>query len=115
MFDFDKITKAVEKAAGQPLVFVASLVVIAAWAATGPIFHFSDTWQLIINTGTTIVTFEMTFLIQANATRGFAAIQAKLDELIRSSNARNMLIGVEDLSVEEIDCIRLQIQRARKT
>lgn len=114
MFDFDRFTKTVEWAAGRPVTFICTLVVIIVWAATGPIFHFSDTWQLIINTGTTIVTFEMGFLIQASTGRGFAALHAKLDELIRSSNARNALIGLENLSTEEIEQVRAQIQRMRK-
>lgn len=112
---FDRFTKTVEWASGRPLTFVCTIVVILIWAVTGPIFHFSDTWQLIINTATTIVTFEMGFLIQANTSRGFAALHAKLDELIRSSNARNALIGLEDLSSEEIQQVREQIQRTRTT
>ena len=77
-------------------------MVIVAWAATGPLFHYSDTWQLVINTGTTIVTFLMVFLIQNAQNRDGSAIQAKLDELIRSSHARNQFIGVEHLSQSEL-------------
>lgn len=110
---FDRITKAVARYSGKPATFVAAALVILAWALTGPIFHFSDTWQLIINTGTTIVTFLMVFLIQADSNRGFAALQAKVDELIRSSNARNSLIGMEDLSADEIEAIRLHLQKMR--
>ena len=76
---------------------------IICWAATGPIFNYSDTWQLIINTGTTIVTFLMVFVIQNTQNRDGAAIQAKLDELIRSSQAQNQFIGIEHLTDEEIE------------
>ena len=76
------------------------------WAATGPVFHYSDTWQLIINTGTTIVTFLMVFLIQNTQNRDGAAIQAKLDELIRSSGAQNAFIGIEHLTQQEVDEFR---------
>lgn len=76
------------------------------WGATGPIFHFSDTWQLVINTGTTIVTFWMVFLIQNTQNRDSAAIQAKLDELIRSSNARNEFIGLDKQDIEAIEARR---------
>ena len=80
------------------------MLTIAVWAVTGPIFHFSDTWQLIINTGTTIVTFLMVFVIQNTQNRDGAAIQAKLDELIRSSgDAQNRFIGIEHLTDEEIE------------
>jgi low affinity Fe/Cu permease len=110
---FDRITKAVAKYTGKPAVFVAALLVVLVWGATGPVFHFSDTWQLIINTGTTIVTFLMVFLIQADTNRGFSALQAKVDELIRSSNARNSLIGLEDLSADEIEQMRAHMQSVR--
>ena len=89
-------------AAGQPLTFVIAVTVILVWAVTGPIFRFSDTWQLIINTGTTIVTFLMVFLIQNAQNRDGSAIQAKLDEIIRSSRARNQFIGIEHLTVAEL-------------
>ena len=81
-------------------------IVIVVWAISGPIFHFSDTWQLIINTGTTIVTFLMVFVIQNTQNRDGAAIQAKLDELIRVSAAQNSLIGIENLTEDEIAEIR---------
>ena len=79
---------------------------IIIWAATGPIFHYSDTWQLIINTGTTIITFLMVFVIQNTQNRDSAAVQAKLDELIRVSAAQNTLIGIEHLTEDEISGIR---------
>ncbi|SEQ81594.1 Low affinity iron permease [Faunimonas pinastri] len=81
-------------------------VVVVLWAVSGPLFHYSDTWQLIINTGTTIVTFLMVFLIQNSQNRDGAAIQAKLDELIRASAAQNAFIGIEHLTQEELDQIR---------
>ena len=83
---------------GQPLAFLLALTVIASWAITGPLFGFSDTWQLVVNTGTTIVTFLMVFLIQNSQNRDVAAMQAKLDELIRAlTDAREEFIGIEHL------------------
>jgi low affinity Fe/Cu permease len=88
---------------GRASVFVAAVVLIIAWAVTGPVFHYSDTWQLIINTSTTIVTFLMVFLLQNTQNRDTAAIQLKLDELIRANqNARNMMLCLEDLSEDEL-------------
>jgi low affinity Fe/Cu permease len=88
--------------------------VVVAWALSGPVFHFSDTWQLIINTGTTIVTFLMVFLIQNTQNRDGAAIQAKLDELIRASAAQNRYIGIEHLTEEELTELRQRCEtRAR--
>ena len=92
---------------GRASVFMVAVGVIIAWAVTGPLFHYSDTWQLIINTGTTIVTFLMVFLLQNTQNRDTAAIQLKLDELIRANrNARNMMLGLEDLSEEELKKIK---------
>ena len=86
--------------------------VIVVWGITGPIFHFSDTWQLIINTGTTIVTFLMVFLIQNAQNRDAAAMQAKLDELLRAvGKARDRFIGVEHLTEHEIELIRTALER----
>ena len=94
-------------AAGQPLAFVLALCVILAWGVTGPIFGFSDTWQLVINTGTTIVTFLMVFLIQNIQNRDAAAMQAKLDELLRAvGKARGAFIGIEHLTDVQIEKIR---------
>src|SRR5690348_14904419 len=88
---------------GRAGVFMAAVGLIIAWALTGPLFHYSDTWQLIINTSTTIVTFLMVFLLQNTQNRDTAAIQLKLDELIRANqNARNMMLCLEDLSEEEL-------------
>ena len=88
---------------GRASVFMAAVALIIAWAVTGPLFHYSDTWQLIINTSTTIVTFLMVFLLQNTQNRDTAAIQLKLDELIRANqNARNMMLCLEDLSEDEL-------------
>jgi low affinity Fe/Cu permease len=90
--------------AGSHWAFVVALAVVAVWLATGPIFHFSDTWQLVINTGTTVVTFLMVFLIQATQNRDGRAIQLKLDELIRAQrNARNVFASLEDASDDELE------------
>ena len=102
-------------AAGQPLTFLLAIGIIVVWAVTGPIFHFSDTWQLIINTGTTIVTFLMVFLIQNTQNRDAAAMQAKLDELLRAvTKARDQFIGVEHLTEREIEMIRRALEREVK-
>jgi low affinity Fe/Cu permease len=99
-------------AAGQPLTFVVAVLVILVWAITGPIFHFSDTWQLIINTGTTIVTFLMVFLIQNSQNRDGAAMQAKLDELLRAvDKAREQFIGIEHLTDQQIELVRAALER----
>ena len=103
---FTGFASRVAHATGKPLTFALSLLVIVIWAVTGPMFHYSDTWQLIINTGTTIVTFLMVFLIQNTQNRDGAAIQAKLDELIRTSAAQNRYIGIEHLTEEELEELR---------
>src|SRR5438552_9972202 len=87
---------------GSTVGFILAVIVIAVWAATGPLFRWSDTWQLVINTGTTIVTFLMVFLIQNAQNRDASAIQAKLDELIRAGRARNEFIGIEHLTEAEL-------------
>jgi low affinity Fe/Cu permease len=93
--------------AGQPLSFILALACILVWGATGPLFGFSEGWQLVINTGTTIVTFLMVFLVQNSQNRDSAAIQAKLDELIRAvEQARNEFIGIEHMTDAEIEAIR---------
>jgi low affinity Fe/Cu permease len=101
-------------ATGKPVTFVLCALVIVAWAVTGPLFGFSDTWQLLVNTGTTIVTFLMVFLIQNTQNRDGAAIQAKLDELIRASAAQNAFIGIERLTQEELDEIRARCEARAK-
>lgn len=96
----------VARQAGRPVVFIVAVMTIVVWAATGPIFHYSDTWQLVINTGTTIVTFLMVFLIQNSQNRDGAAIQVKLNELILVSAAKNFFVGIEHLTDTEIDRLR---------
>jgi low affinity Fe/Cu permease len=103
---FTQLANAVAKAAGRPITFAGCCLIVVLWAACGPLFSFSDTWQLVINTGTTIITFLMVFLIQNTQNRDGAAIQAKLDELIRASAAQNAFIGIEHLTEEELDEIR---------
>jgi len=111
---FGKIATEVAHATGRPGVFVLSCAVIIIWAITGPLFGFSDTWQLIINTGTTIVTFLMVFLIQNTQNRDGAAVQAKLDELIRVGKARNTFIGIEHLPEKEVESFRKKCEDAAK-
>lgn len=92
---------------GAPATFGVSIFIVLAWAATGPMFHYSDTWQLVINTGTSVVTFLMVFLIQNTQNRDAAAMQLKLNELIRAvSTARNAMVDLENCSDEEIAAIR---------
>jgi low affinity Fe/Cu permease len=101
---------------GTAWAFIVALIIIAVWGLTGPVFHFSDTWQLIINTGTTIVTFLMVFLIQNTQNRDAKAMHLKLDELIRAvEGARNRLVDLEKLSDEELKQLEEQFTRLRKT
>ena len=103
---FTRVTRAVGKVTGRPLSFCLALAVIVIWATTGPLFGFSDTWQLVINTGTTIITFLMVFLIQATQNRDQMALQLKLDELIRCvEGAHNAMLDLEELTEEEIETV----------
>jgi low affinity Fe/Cu permease len=111
---FGKAANYIAWEAGRPLAFISALGVVLVWAATGPVFHYSDTWQLVINTGTTIITFLMVFLIQNSQNRDGAAIQVKLDELIRVSAAKNFFVGIEHLSDEEIDRLRELVETHTK-
>ena len=109
---FERISAKVALAAGQPLAFMIAVATIVVWGITGPLFGWSDTWQLVINTGTTIVTFLMVFLIQNAQNRDASAIQAKLDELIRAGGrSRNEFIGIEHLSEGELLSIRRTLER----
>ncbi len=111
---FHKISAKISTKVGSPSAFLLAFLVVAVWGLTGPIFHFSDTWQLVINTGTTIVTFLMVFLIQNTQNRDSKAMQLKLDELIRSSGgARNALVDLEDLSDDEITALDEDFRKLR--
>ena len=108
---YSQFAKKAAHFSGRPRVFVLAVGVIVVWTVTGPVFHFSDTWQLVINTGTTIVTFLMVFLIQNTQNRDTEAIQVKLDELIRATEgAHNALLDVEELEEENLDAFRTQYQ-----
>jgi low affinity Fe/Cu permease len=112
---FARVASAIARGAGKPVTFLVCCVIVAIWAVSGPVFHFSDTWQLVINTGTTIVTFLMIFLIQNTQNRDGAAIQAKLDELILVGTAPNRYIGIEELTDEELEELREKCrERARE-
>ena len=109
---FTRIATRISTAAGQPMAFIVALLTIIVWGVTGPLFKFSDTWQLVINTGTTIVTFLMVFLIQNSQNRDGAAMQAKLDELLRAVHkARSQFIGIEHLTDRQIEMIRGALER----
>jgi low affinity Fe/Cu permease len=112
---FTQFSARTSVAAGQPTTFAIAVAVIIVWAVTGPMFHYSDTWQLVINTGTTIVTFLMVFLIQNSQNRDAAAMQAKLDELLRAvDKAREKFIGIEHLTDQQIELIRSALERYSK-
>jgi low affinity Fe/Cu permease len=114
---FRKFAHKMSELVGSAWAFIAAVIIIIAWAVTGPMFGFSDTWQLVINTGTTIITFLMVFLIQNTENRDGAALQLKLDELIRAtSGAHDRLLDLEELSDEELERIRAHYEAlARKS
>ena len=109
---FTRVANRIAGFIGQPIAFILALAFIIVWAATGPVFGFSDTWQLVVNTSTTIITFLIVFLIQNSQNRDAAAIQAKLDELIRATKAaRNEFIGIEHLTDHQLELIRTELER----
>src|SRR5438034_11281752 len=112
---FRKFAHRISQAVGSPWAFVVAVLIIIVWAATGPIFKYSDTWQLVINTGTTIITFLMVFLIQNTQNRDAKAIHLKLDELIKGvRGARTKLVNLQELSDEELAQLQNEFQRLHK-
>src|SRR5437773_3673094 len=111
---FRKFAQTVSTVVGSSWAFILAVAIVVVWAATGPLFRFSDTWQLVINTGTTIITFLMVFLIQNTQNRDAKAIHLKLDELIRGvEGARNRLVDLEDLTDEELENLQEQFEHIR--
>ena len=108
---FRRLAETTAQVVGTPAAFLSAILVVAVWVMTGPLFGYSDTWQLVINTGTTIVTFLMVFLIQNSQNRDSAAIQVKLDELIRVSTAQNSFVGIEHLTDDELEDIRAKCEQ----
>jgi low affinity Fe/Cu permease len=114
-FWFSRFASQTAQVVGHPYMFLVAVIVIAIWALTGPYFHYSDTWQLIINTGTTIITFLVVFLIQNTQNRDGKALHLKLDELIRSHHpASDDLIDIQKLSDEELDALEVRYAAIRK-
>ena len=107
---FSKFATKTSKLAGKPATFVLAVALVVAWAATGPLFGFSDVWQLVINTSTTIITFLMIFVLQNSQNRDSEAIQAKLDELILVGAAHNRLVGVEKLDERALDELKQELE-----
>jgi low affinity Fe/Cu permease len=112
---FRKFAQAISHAVGSPWAFIIAVLIIVVWAAIGPLFGYSDTWQLVINTGTTIVTFLMVFLIQNTQNRDAKAFHLKLDELLKGvKGARTSLVDLEDLSDEELEDLKKYYERLHK-
>jgi len=111
---FASFANATARVTGSPLAFLICIALVVAWAVSGPFFHFSENWQLTINTGTTIITFLMVFLIQNTQNRDGLALQTKLDELIRTSSAGDEFIGIERLSDKELAVLHAQCEAAAK-
>jgi low affinity Fe/Cu permease len=112
---FRAFSRWVSSAAGKPSAFALSVAVVVLWAASGPLFHFSDTWQLVINTGTTVVTFWMVFVIQSSQNNDTHALQLKLDELIRATDAaRNVFLGCEGLPDEDLSVFQKEFNALQK-
>jgi low affinity Fe/Cu permease len=112
-YRFSRMARETATQSGRPWAFVMAAGVVLAWLISGPIFRFSDTWQLVMNTVSSIVTFLMVFLIQNAQNRDSAALQLKLDELIKSSNARNDMIGIEDKPEAELESKRNEVSGNR--
>lgn len=113
---FQRFAKVVADGIGNPFTFTVAFFIVIVWACLGPVFGFSETWQLLINTGTTIITFLVVFLIQATQNRDSKALHLKLDELIHvMSNARDKLIDAEDLTQEELDALDREFKQLRKS
>ena len=109
---YSHFAKSTARFVGRPKIFVIAFAVVVVWAISGPLFGFSDTWQLVINTATTIVTFLMVFLIQSTQNRDTEAMQVKLDELIRATNgAHNALLDLEELDEDKLDAFRMKYQK----
>lgn len=109
---YTRLARAASHFCGRPSTFLLAIGVVLLWLASGPLFGFSDTWQLVINTGTTIITFLMVFLIQATQNRDTEAIQIKLDELIRATQgAHNVLLGLEEMEDESLEAFRQKYQQ----
>ncbi|MDD5358770.1 MAG: low affinity iron permease family protein [Sulfurovaceae bacterium] len=116
MIKYTQFTKKFSQIAGKSITFILAIAFIAVWLLTGPLFHFSDTWQLVINTATTIITFIMVFVIQNTQNRDTEAIQVKLDELINvTKKAKNSLLDIEDLDDEEINILKEKYVKIAKS
>jgi low affinity Fe/Cu permease len=112
---FRRFATAAASALGTHWAFLAAVLIVVVWAATGPLFHYGESWQLVINTGTTIITFLMVFLIQTTQNRDSRALHLKLDELIRSSKARNVFADLEDATDEELNAFQREFAKLRQS